>query len=263
MDWEASEGSVSPGSAMGAGTHSGCSEYRFHLALCQNTCSNRSESHSEFSSSFHLAGVLAIHAGKWNLTSAAHGTENYNSKKNQQQHHDPETTSHLCLIHRTHRRYWDIFIWGFNENWWTGSLSKKIHISREESSIHVTVTKSWQNVFFKYEEWSLSEWHENANPSTWKQQGDNETEFHVSRSAERWRAPQQCLGLSEMPYSINFDRDYVKCSQSGAFIFLLSDRLIFLEFTHGCVNWLVCTVVSAQYVLSLNLQTVFPPALKE
>lgn len=156
-----------------------------------------------------------------------------------------------------------LFLWGFNENWWTGSLSKKIHISREESSIHVTVTKSWQNVFFKYEEWSLSEWHENANPSTWKQQGDNETEFHVSRSAERWRAPQQCLGLSEMPYSINFDRDYVKCSQSGAFIFLLSDRLIFLEFTHGCVNWLVCTVVSAQYVLSLDLQTVFPPALKE
>lgn len=147
MDWEASEGSVSPGSAMGAGTHSGCSEYRFHLALCQNTCSNRSESHSEFSSSFHLAGVLAIHAGKWNLTSAARGTENYNSKKNQRQHHDPETTSHLCLINRTHRRYWDIFIWGFNENWWTGSLSKKIHISREESSIHVTVTKSWQKVF--------------------------------------------------------------------------------------------------------------------
>lgn len=67
-----------------------------------------------------------------------------------------------------------LFLWGFNENWWTGSLSKKIHISREESSIHVTVTKSWQNVFFKYEEWSLSEWHENANPSTWKQQGDNE-----------------------------------------------------------------------------------------
>lgn len=87
--------------------------------------------------------------------------------------------------------------------------------------------------------------------------------FHVSRSAERWRAPQQCLGLSEMPCSINFDGDYVKCSQSGAFISLSSNRLIFLEFTHGCVNWLVCTVVSAQYVLSLNLQTVFPSALKE
>lgn len=262
MDWEASEGSVSPGSAMGAGTHSGCSEYRFHLALCQNTCSNRSESHSEFSSSFHLAGVLAIHAGKWNLTSAAHGTENYNSKKNQQQHHDPETTPHLCLIHRTHRHYWDIFIWGFNENWWTGSLSKKIHISREESSIHVTVTKSWQNVFPNMKNGLCQSGMKMQIP----QPGNNKVimkGFHVSRSAERWRAPQQCLGLSEMPCSINFDGDYVKCSQSGAFILLLSNRLIFLEFTHGCVNWLVCTVVSAQYVLSLNLQTVFPPALKE
>ena len=47
----------------------------------------------------------------------------------------------------------------------------------------------------------------------------------------------------------------MKCSHSAAFIFLLSDRLIFLEFTHGCINWLVYTVVSAQYVLSLSLQT--------
>lgn len=155
-----------------------------------------------------------------------------------------------------------LFLWGFNENWWTGSLSKKIHISREESSIHVTVTKSWQKVFQNMKNGLCQSGMKMQIP----QPGNNKVimkEFHVSRSAERWRAPQQCLGLSEMPCSINFDRDYVKCSQSGAFILLLSNRLIFLEFTHGCVNWLVCTVVSAQYVLSLNLQTVFPPALKE
>lgn len=155
-----------------------------------------------------------------------------------------------------------LFLWGFNENWWTGSLSKKIHISREESSIHVTVTKSWQNVFPNMKNGLCQSGMKMQIP----QPGNNKVimkEFHVSRSAERWRAPQQCLGLSEMPCSINFDGDYVKCSQSGAFILLLSNRLIFLEFTHGCVNWLVCTVVSAQYVLSLNLQTVFPSALKE